>query len=72
MIEADFFCSYTSYRGQFTPENLTFNANLQEFAQRVSLIVGLETGGKLSPSEAFAQIEQLWGQLSRSREQLQL
>jgi hypothetical protein len=24
------------YYGEFTPENLTFNANLQEFAQRVS------------------------------------
>ena len=33
-------------RGQVKPENLLFNANLQEFAQRVMVIANLETAGK--------------------------
>jgi hypothetical protein len=48
------------YRGKFTPENLVFNANLQEFAQRLSFISNLETNGKISAPEAYQQIETLW------------
>jgi hypothetical protein len=54
------------YYGKFTPENLMFNANLQEFSNRISIICALETGGKISSAEAFAQIEELWQQLERS------
>jgi hypothetical protein len=42
-----FFYPCSTYRGEFTPERLAFNSNLQEFAQRVSLICGLETVAKL-------------------------
>jgi len=59
-----------SYRGEFTPEHLAFNANLQEFAQRVSLICGLETGGKVPPEDAYGQIKQLWKQLKKSKDSL--
>ncbi|MDR5639027.1 hypothetical protein QYC27_08670 [Thermosynechococcus sp. PP45] len=55
------------YHGAFTPQNLAFNANLQEFAQRVSYICGLETGGKISSEEAYNQIKVLWKQLKKSR-----
>jgi hypothetical protein len=41
------------YRGSVKPENLAFNANLQEFSQRVSYICGLQTNGKLNPNQAF-------------------
>lgn len=58
------------YRGEFTPEQLAFNANLQEFAQRVSLICGLETGGKISSSDAYEQVKQLWHQLKTSKKEL--
>lgn len=58
------------YYGQVLPENLVFNANLQEFAQRVSFIANLETGGKLSPEESYQQIKELWKQLKRSKKQL--
>lgn len=58
------------YHGAFTPQNLAFNANLQEFAQRVSYICGLETGGKISSEEAYSQIKVLWKQLKKSRELL--
>ncbi|MEH2283940.1 MAG: hypothetical protein V7K90_21885 [Nostoc sp.] len=58
------------YHGQFQPNNLVFNANLQEFSQRISYITSLETGGKLSPEKAFAQIEALWKQLVDSKNKL--
>lgn len=48
------------YYGRFTPENLLFNANLQEFDHRLSLIASLHMGGKLSPTEAYCQVEILW------------
>jgi hypothetical protein len=47
-----------------------FNANLQEFSQRVSYICCLETSGKLRPDEAYQKIESLWQQLKHSAGQL--
>jgi hypothetical protein len=58
------------YYGTFTPENLMFNANLQEFSHRVSIICALETGGKLSAQEAYSKIEELWQQLNQSKQNL--
>jgi hypothetical protein len=58
------------YYGEFTPKNLAFNANLQEFASRVALICSLETGGKISPEEAYHRIKQLWSQLQQSKRYL--
>ena len=66
----DFFYPHSSYQGKFTPENLTFNANLQEFAQRIGLICSLETGGKISPEDAYEQIKELWKELKRSKKNL--
>ena len=65
-----FFYPIGRYRGDFTPERLAFNANLQEFAQRVSLICGLETGGKISTRDAYNQIKDLWRQLKSSKKAL--
>ncbi|MCG6138462.1 MAG: hypothetical protein MET45_28205 [Nostoc sp. LLA-1] len=48
------------YYGQVKPENLVFDANLQEFPQKVGYITSLETNGKLSPDEAYQQIKSLW------------
>ncbi|MBF2001741.1 MAG: hypothetical protein IGS50_06420 [Synechococcales cyanobacterium C42_A2020_086] len=67
---SDFLYPYSRYRGSVNPENVVFNSNLQEFSQRVSLICGLQTNGKLSPEEAFRQIELLWEQLQHSQEEL--
>ena len=58
------------YRGQWSPENLAFNANLQEFSQKVNYICNLETNGKLSPNGAYLEIKSLWKQLKRSKKQL--
>ncbi len=57
-----------SYQGKFTPEHLAFNANLQEFANRVAIICSLETGGKISPEDAYGQIKALWESLAISKE----
>ena len=58
------------YHGEFTPENLAFNANLQEFAQRVSYLCALESNGKISSQDAYEEIKNFWQQLDRSRQLL--
>lgn len=58
------------YYGQVKPENLVFNANLQEFSQQVNIICNLETGGKISPEDSYKKIKGLWKQLKRSKKQL--
>jgi hypothetical protein len=49
---------------------LAFNSNLQEFAQRISYICNLETGGKITPDEAYLEIKNLWHQLKDSKKNL--
>ena len=66
----DFLYPRSSYHGRIKPENLVFNSNLQEFAQKISYICNLETGGKLPPDEAYKQIKSLWKQLKRSKKEL--
>jgi len=68
--ESQFLYPRSRYYGQVKPENLVFNANLQEFAQQVSYICNLETAGKLSPEEAYQKIYDLWQQLKRAKKQL--
>ncbi len=58
------------YHGQFSPENLAFNANLQEFSQRIGYICALETGGKLPQIQAYKEIKALWKQLKKSKKEL--
>ncbi|MBD6614610.1 hypothetical protein FNW02_01675 [Komarekiella sp. 'clone 1'] len=60
------------YYGEFKPENLVFNANLQEFSQKVGYIANLETGGKLSPEEAYEYIQTFWKELKHSKQQLKI
>ena len=65
-----FLYPHHSYKGVFTPENLVFNANLQEFAQRIIYLCGLENNGKITPEAAYQEIRQLWKQLRISRQEL--
>lgn len=65
-----FFYPIGRYRGDFSPQQLAFNANLQEFAQRIGIICSLETGGKISADEAYDQIKFLWKQLKVSKSAL--
>jgi polyhydroxyalkanoate synthesis regulator phasin len=68
--KADFLNPRSRYRGQVKPENLVFNANLQEFANRVTIICGLETNGKMTPEESYKEVKSLWKQLKRSKKEL--
>ena len=66
----DFLHPRSRYYGDFTPENLAFNANLQEFAQKITYICSLETGGKISAEKAYKDIKALWKDLKSSKKQL--
>ncbi|MCL6433814.1 MAG: hypothetical protein K6T90_06275 [Leptolyngbyaceae cyanobacterium HOT.MB2.61] len=72
MTKTAFLYPYARYHGEFTPTAFLFNANLQEFAYQVGITCSLQTGGKLSPTEAFQQIEALWHQLQVAKEQLEV
>lgn len=66
----DFLYPKRPYRGEVKPANLVFNANLQEFAHKISYICNLETAGKISSLEAYQQIKSLWKELKKSKKQL--
>ena len=68
----DFLMPRRPYHGKVNPENLVFDANLQEFAHRVSYISNLESSGKISPQESYTQIKQLWKELKHSKKMLQI
>jgi hypothetical protein len=51
---------------------MAFNANLQEFAQKVNVICNLETNGKISSYKAYKQIKALWKELKTSRKSLNI
>ena len=68
----DFLYPGSPYYGQFKPEYLVFNANLQDFSQRVNYICSLQTSGKLSPEEAYKQIHILWRQLKSAKKELEI
>lgn len=53
-------------------EELLFEANLHEFANRVGFICGLEAGGRISKAEAYGRIRSLWKEWKRSRKNLQI
>lgn len=72
MSADDFLSPRASFQGEFTPENLAFDANLQEFAQRVAYVCALETAGKITPAEAHRRIRVLYEQLERTREGLRI
>ncbi|QOV21270.1 DUF7219 family protein [Anabaenopsis elenkinii] len=67
---SDFLYPRSPYSGEFKAEHLVFNAKLQDFSQRVNYICSLQTGGKLSPQEAYKQIQILWKQLKSSKQDL--
>lgn len=62
----------SKYHGEFNLENLIFNANLQEFAMKVSYIASLETSGKISPQQAYKQIKVLYKKLRCSVQELEI
>ncbi|MBW4430511.1 MAG: hypothetical protein KME28_01785 [Pelatocladus maniniholoensis HA4357-MV3] len=67
----DFLYPRNPYYGQSKTEYLVFNAHLQEFSQRVTYICNLQTGGKISPEEAYKQIHSLWKQLKSAKKAME-
>jgi hypothetical protein len=60
--------AHSSYRSSdWTPQRLMFHQNLESFAERVGLLVGLQSNGKLSQEQAYAEIRKLWKDLKGSR-----
>ena len=66
----NFFYPQYHYRGKVKPENMVFNANLQEFSHKVNYISNLQTGGKITSLQAYCQIKALWKRLSQSKQGL--
>lgn len=63
--------AYSSYRGEdWTPERLAFHQNLEAFAERVGLIVGLQSNGKISQDQAYKEIRKIWKELKDSKDTL--
>jgi hypothetical protein len=60
--------AYSSYRGSdWSPERLAFHQNLESFADRVGLIVGLQSNGKMSQEKAYSEIRKIWKELKESK-----
>ena len=68
--KGEFLYPMGNYYGEFTPQNLAFNANLQLFAQQVMYLCNLEANGKIGPEEAYDEIKKFWKQLKRSKREL--
>ena len=63
--------AHSSYRGEdWSPERLMFHQNLESFAERVGLIVGLQSNGKLSQEMAYEEIRKVWKELKDSKGEL--
>ena len=62
--------SIRKYYGKFTPGNLVFNRNLQEFEQQVSSICSLVANGEIAPEDACEEIEKFWQELKHSKKEL--
>jgi hypothetical protein len=63
--------AHSSYRGDdWTPTSLVFHQNLESFAERVGLIVALQSNGKLTQEQAYDQIRTIWKKLGESKKDL--
>lgn len=69
--QSSFFNPYSRYYGTGSLKDVAFNANLQKFAYRTSIIAGLHCNGKLSAMESWQQIEELMHQLEQSKQQFE-
>ena len=62
---------YSSFHGKdWSPQRAAFHQNLEQFADRIGLIVGLQANGKVSQEEAYEQIKEQWKTLKISRNDL--
>lgn len=62
---------FSHYRGHdWSPERVAFHQNLEQFADRVGLIVGLQGNGKITQDAAYDEIKKLWTLLRSSHSSL--
>ena len=61
----NFFYPIVPYHGTLKDEQIIFNTKLHKFAHQVGFIVNLRTSGKISPQEAYLQIEYLWKDIEK-------
>ncbi|CAK6687892.1 hypothetical protein ICNINCKA_00294 [Synechococcus sp. CBW1107] len=65
--------SFSAYHGDdWSPQRLAFHQNLERFADRVGLIVGLQSNGKLNQDQAYDEIRMLWKELKGSKNGLEI
>jgi transcriptional regulator with AAA-type ATPase domain len=69
-IEDEFLNPLALYQGETSLAQYMFNANLQEFANKVDLLCALQTGNKISAEDAYAEIRKLWKELKLSKKNL--
>jgi transcriptional regulator with AAA-type ATPase domain len=69
-IEDEFLNPLALYQGEPSLAQYMFNANLQEFANKVDLLCALQTGNKISAEDAYAEIRKLWKELKLSKKNL--
>ena len=69
-IKESFLYPIGKYYGEFSPETLVFDANLQLFAQQVSYLCSLEANGKITPEDTYDEIKKVWKQLKKSKKEL--
>lgn len=60
--------AHSSYRGEdWSPGRLVFHQNLESFADRVGLIVALQSNGKITQEKAYTEIRKIWKELKESK-----
>lgn len=59
----DFLYDISPYHGTLNKDKVVFNTQLQQFAHKAGFIANLHTSGKLTPQEAYLQLESLWREL---------
>lgn len=69
MKKGEFLYTQSRYYGQATPANINFNRKLQEFSHKINYISALQTSGKISPTSAYLQIQELWEQLEKIKKE---
>jgi hypothetical protein len=70
MNKENFLYPKSKFRGEWTPENVVFDDNLQSFSSQINYICNLENAGKIAPIEAYRRIKNLWKNLKRSKKNL--
>lgn len=53
-------------------EEFSVSKSLHEFSQRLNYISALETNGKISPTEAYEEVEFMWYHLTRIMQEKQI